>query len=76
MPNKNGQGPMNAGSMTGRRRGNCRVRTETGEQAQQLHGQDAGQQDNESCRGPMGCGTGKRAGGGRCGGQGRRSGSR
>ncbi len=73
MPNRNGQGPENTGPQTGRRRGLCHANSmdATPQEAPQT------QVNDQDCRGPRGCGTGKRSGSGRAGcGQGRRGGGR
>lgn len=72
MPNRNGQGPDDAGPQTGRRRGLCRVNTSESVQQELPQNQGTGQ----VCRGPRGCGTGKQGGGGRGAGMGRRGGAR
>lgn len=75
MPNGNGQGPGNAGAMTGRGRGFCsgsgvpgRLNNETSSSVSA----DQPQVATSVCRGPQKCGTGPQ--GGMKSGQGRRSG--
>jgi hypothetical protein len=79
MSNRNGQGPMNTGSRTGRGRGFCSGNATPGvltpeTQQNQVVVQ---QQSNTDCRGPRGCGTGMNSGNGRRGcGSGNRRGQR
>ena len=64
MPNRNGQGPENGGPMTGRGRGKCGTGRQSVPAGQQPDESNAPQGANGSgCRGPMGCGTGRRGGG-------------
>ena len=61
MPNGNGQGPGNAGSMTGRGRGFCSGSGMPGRLNNELP--DIGTvEQQQGCRGPQGCGTGQQAG--------------
>lgn len=79
MPNRNGQGPMNAGSRTGRGRGFCSRNAGVGELGRNSQQEQAVVQDqyNPDCRGPRGCGSGMNAGHGRrSGGCGNRRGQR
>jgi hypothetical protein len=78
MSNRNGQGPMNAGSKTGRGRGFCSGNAMPGvlipeTQQNQVVVQE---QSGVGCRGPRGCGTGMNSGNGRRGGCGSRRGQR
>jgi len=78
MSNRNGQGPMNTGSRTGRGRGFCSG-TLPGEQTpeNQQNQPVAQEQPLVGCRGPKGCGTGMNSGNGRrAGGCGNRRGQR
>lgn len=75
MPNRNGRGPDNAGPMTGRGKGRCNgnavpdgFKQQPATEGQTVENQTAG------CRGPMGCGSGRRGGAGagrQAGGRGR-----
>lgn len=67
MSNRNGQGPMNEGPMTGRGRGRCAVIADVNQDSQtteitRVYARQAGR------KGQAGCGLGRGNGGGRCGG--------
>jgi len=72
MPNGNGQGPMNAGSRSGRGRGFCSgsglPETMPGERVQGVATEQ--QQGTAGCRAPQSCGSGMNAGNGRRSGNG------
>lgn len=71
MPNGNGQGPMNAGSKTGRGRGFCSGSGMPGAMNRDtLQPATEEQQRMADCHGPKNCATGMKAGNGRRGGGG------
>ena len=75
MPNGNGKGPRGAGSMTGRGNGFCSGSSEPGCKNRNALTNKQEEQPtsvasvNSSCRGPLGCGTGRTRRGGRAGGE-------
>jgi len=66
MPNGNGQGPAGAGPKSGRGRGLCSGSGRPGTVNQEVQVEQPIIQDTAptGCRGPRGCGTGKKSGGG------------